>query len=137
ALAAQRSREAVSSARAALAHYRGDLLPDDPYEPWAVAARERLRRHALALLDLCAASAASAGDLDEAVRCLERAIEMAPDRRSATSARPGTCSPRAAAGPRGPWWRGPGGCSASSGSARPRPCSSWSSRFARHRVASA
>ena len=79
ALAAQRSREAVSSARAALAHYRGDLLPDDPYEPWAQAARERLRRHALALLDLCAASAASAGDLDEAVRCLERAIEMAPD----------------------------------------------------------
>jgi DNA-binding SARP family transcriptional activator len=78
-LAAQRSREAVSSARAALAHYRGDLLPDDPYETWAEAARERLRRHALALLDLCAASAASAGDLDEAVRCLERAIEMAPD----------------------------------------------------------
>jgi len=62
-----------------LAHYRGDLLPDDPYETWAEAARERLRRHALALLDLCAASAASAGDLDEAVRCLERAIEMAPD----------------------------------------------------------
>lgn len=79
ALAAQRSPEAVSSARAALAHYRGDLLPDDPYEPWAVAAREQLRRHALTLLDLCAASAAAAGDLDEAVRCLERAIEMAPD----------------------------------------------------------
>jgi len=79
ALAGQRSREAVSSARAALAYYRGDLLPDDPYEPWAVTVREQLRRHALALLDLCAASAAGAGDLDEAVRCLERAIEMAPD----------------------------------------------------------
>ncbi len=78
-LAAGRSREAVSAARAALSRYRGDLLPDDPYEPWAELARERLRRRALALLDLCAGSAAEVGDLDEAVRCLERAIELAPD----------------------------------------------------------
>ncbi|MGI9007550.1 MAG: tetratricopeptide repeat protein [Streptosporangiaceae bacterium] len=34
---------------------------------------------ALALLDLCAESAAAAGDLDEAVRCLARATELAPD----------------------------------------------------------
>jgi DNA-binding SARP family transcriptional activator/ATP/maltotriose-dependent transcriptional regulator MalT len=88
-LAAQRPGEAVSSARAALARYRGDLLPDDPYEPWAVMPRERLRRHALSLLDLCADSAASAGDLDEAVRCLERAIEIAPyeEERYLTAAR--------------------------------------------------
>ena len=78
-LAAGRSREAVSAARAALARYGGDLLPDDHYEPWAELPRERLRRQALSLLDLCAASAAQAGDLDEAVRCLERAIELAPD----------------------------------------------------------
>jgi DNA-binding SARP family transcriptional activator/ATP/maltotriose-dependent transcriptional regulator MalT len=79
ALAAGQPREAVSSARSALARYRGDLLPDDPYEPWAVLPRERLRRHALSLLDLCAAAAAGAGDLDEAVRCLDRAIEISPD----------------------------------------------------------
>jgi DNA-binding SARP family transcriptional activator/ATP/maltotriose-dependent transcriptional regulator MalT len=79
ALAAAQSREAVSAARAALARYRGDLLPEDQYEPWLEAPREQLRRQALALLDLCRASAAAAGDLDEAVRCLERAIELAPD----------------------------------------------------------
>ena len=79
ALAATQSREAVSAARAALARYRGELLPEDQYEPWAHAPREQLRRQALGLLDLCAQSAAAAGDLDEAVRCLERAIELAPD----------------------------------------------------------
>jgi DNA-binding SARP family transcriptional activator len=78
-LAAGGSREAVSAARAALARYGGDLLPADPYEPWAELPRQRLRNQALGLLDLCADWAARAGDLDEAVRCLERAIELAPD----------------------------------------------------------
>jgi DNA-binding SARP family transcriptional activator len=78
-LSAGGSREAVSAARAALARYGGDLLPDDPYEPWAELPRLRLRNHALGLLDLCADWAAQADDLDEAVRCLERAIELAPD----------------------------------------------------------
>ena len=78
-LAAAGSREAVSAARAALARYGGDLLPSDPYEPWAELPRQRLRNQALGLLDLCADWAARAGDLDEAVRCLERAIELAPD----------------------------------------------------------
>ncbi len=78
-LAAGGSREAVSAARAALARYGGDLLPGDPYEPWAELPRHRLRNQALGLLDLCADWAARAGDLDEALRCLERAIELAPD----------------------------------------------------------
>jgi DNA-binding SARP family transcriptional activator len=65
-------------ARAAIASYRGDLLPDDPYEPWAAGHRERLRRRALQLLDLCAEDAAARHDLDEACRFLERAIELAP-----------------------------------------------------------
>jgi LuxR family transcriptional regulator, maltose regulon positive regulatory protein len=78
-LAAGGSREAVSAARAALGRYSGDLLPGDPYEPWAELPRQRLRNQALELLDLCASWAARAGDLDEAVRCLERAIELAPD----------------------------------------------------------
>ncbi len=78
-LAAGRSREAVSAARAALSRYGGDLLPDDRYEAWAELPRERSRRQALALLDLCARSAAESGDFDEAVRCLERATELAPD----------------------------------------------------------
>ena len=48
------------------------------YESWAAMPRERLRRHALSLLDLCADAAAGAGELDEAVRCLVRATELAP-----------------------------------------------------------
>jgi DNA-binding SARP family transcriptional activator len=78
-LAAGGSREAVSAARAALARYGGDVLPDDPYEPWADLPRQRLRSQALGLLDLCAGWAADAGDLDEALRCLERAIDLAPE----------------------------------------------------------
>jgi DNA-binding SARP family transcriptional activator len=78
-LAAGGSREAVSAARAALARYGGDLLPTDPYEPWAELPRQRLRGQALGLLDLCADWAARAEDLDESVRCLERAIDLAPD----------------------------------------------------------
>jgi DNA-binding SARP family transcriptional activator len=78
-LAAGGSREAVSAARAALARYRGDLLPSDPYESWAELPRQRLRNQALGLLDLCADWAARAEDLDEAVRCLGRAIDLAPE----------------------------------------------------------
>jgi DNA-binding SARP family transcriptional activator/ATP/maltotriose-dependent transcriptional regulator MalT len=77
-LAAARSPRALTVARSALATYRGDLLPDDPYEPWATMPRERLRRHALSLLDICADAVAAIGDLDEAVRCLARAIDLAP-----------------------------------------------------------
>jgi DNA-binding SARP family transcriptional activator/ATP/maltotriose-dependent transcriptional regulator MalT len=78
ALAAARSPEAVSVARSALAIYRGDLLPDDPYESWTTMPRERLRRHAPSLLDVCADAATGVGDLDEAVRCLVRATDLAP-----------------------------------------------------------
>jgi DNA-binding SARP family transcriptional activator len=77
-LAATHSSRALTVARSALATYRGDLLPDDPYEPWATMPRERLRRHALSLLDICADAVAAIGDLDEAVRCLARAIDLAP-----------------------------------------------------------
>jgi ATP/maltotriose-dependent transcriptional regulator MalT/DNA-binding SARP family transcriptional activator len=77
-LAASHSPEAVSVARSALAIYRADLLPDDAYEPWATMPRERLRRHALSLLDICADAAAAIGDLDEAVRCLVRATDISP-----------------------------------------------------------
>jgi DNA-binding SARP family transcriptional activator/ATP/maltotriose-dependent transcriptional regulator MalT len=89
ALAATRSPESLSLARSALASYRGDLLPDDPYESWATMPRERLRRHALSLLDLCADAAAQVGDLDEAVRALVRATDIAPyeEERYLTAAR--------------------------------------------------
>jgi DNA-binding SARP family transcriptional activator len=72
------SRAGIALARAAIVRYRGDLLPDDPYEPWAAGPRERLRRRGLALLDLCARDAAAHHQLDEACRFLERAIDLAP-----------------------------------------------------------
>ena len=69
---------AVAVARAAIARYRGDVLPDDPYEPWAELPREHARRMMLQLLDLCADAAAERGDLDESRRVIERTIELAP-----------------------------------------------------------
>jgi DNA-binding SARP family transcriptional activator/ATP/maltotriose-dependent transcriptional regulator MalT len=70
---------AVALAGSAIARYRGDLLPDDPYEEWADAPREAARQSMLDLLDLCAEAAAERGDLDDARRWVQRAIEVAPD----------------------------------------------------------
>ncbi len=65
-------------ARQALAHYGGELLPDEQYEAFATAPRDRLRRRYLELLDVLAADARERGDLDEAIRLLDRAIEAEP-----------------------------------------------------------
>jgi DNA-binding SARP family transcriptional activator/ATP/maltotriose-dependent transcriptional regulator MalT len=66
----------LDRARAALALYSGEALPDERYEDWAAEPRERLRSRALGLLDLLAAAAERHGDVDEALRLLERAIEI-------------------------------------------------------------
>jgi DNA-binding SARP family transcriptional activator len=69
---------AVALARAAMARYRGDVLPDDLYADWARRPRDRARRTMLALLDLCADAAAARGDLDETRRVIELTIDLAP-----------------------------------------------------------
>jgi len=69
---------AVALARSAIARYRGELLPHDPYEEWAATPREAARRTALELLDLCASAAVERSDLDELRRLVERTIELAP-----------------------------------------------------------
>jgi len=69
---------ALPLARSAIARYRGDLLPDDPYEPWADEARETSKRAMLDVVDLCAAEAARRGDLDEARRMVQRSLELDP-----------------------------------------------------------
>lgn len=69
---------ALAWARSAIARYRGDVLPDDPYEEWTQALRESVRRTMLQLLDLCADSARVRGDLDELRRVLEMTIDFAP-----------------------------------------------------------
>jgi DNA-binding SARP family transcriptional activator/ATP/maltotriose-dependent transcriptional regulator MalT len=69
---------AAAVARSAIARYRGELLPEDPYVPWATGPRESARRLVLQLLDLCADAATSRGDLDEVRRVVEMTIDLAP-----------------------------------------------------------
>ena len=76
-------------ARSAAARYAGDLLPQNRYDDWAIAARERLRSRYLSLLDLLIADAESRRDVDEAIRLLARATDADPadDRRHMQAAR--------------------------------------------------
>jgi ATP/maltotriose-dependent transcriptional regulator MalT len=71
-------RRDAAGHRLALARYRGPLLPDDRYEPWAAAPRERLERLYVALLDAAASAAEAAGEHDEALRYIERALDADP-----------------------------------------------------------
>jgi DNA-binding SARP family transcriptional activator len=69
---------AVAIARSAISRYRGDVLPEDAYEPWADRPRDHARRTALELLDLCTDVATESGDLDEVCRVVSLAIDFAP-----------------------------------------------------------
>ncbi|HEV8064795.1 MAG TPA: BTAD domain-containing putative transcriptional regulator, partial [Acidimicrobiales bacterium] len=69
---------AAALARGAIARYRGDLLPDDPYEEWAEGPRRRAQAAVLGLLQLCADEAAARDDLDGLRRLIARSIELAP-----------------------------------------------------------
>jgi hypothetical protein len=71
-------RLAIALAHTAMARYRGDLLPDDPYADWASRPRERARQVMISLLDLCADDAVERGDLDELRRVMEQSIEVSP-----------------------------------------------------------
>ncbi|HTW97972.1 MAG TPA: BTAD domain-containing putative transcriptional regulator [Acidimicrobiales bacterium] len=65
-------------ARSAIARYSGELLPDDRYAEWAAVPRERLDRLFVAVVETAARAARATGDLDEAIRCNEAAIEREP-----------------------------------------------------------
>jgi DNA-binding SARP family transcriptional activator len=65
---------APDRARTALGLYTGELLPDDRYEAWAAEPRELARARVLRLLDALVARAEADGDVDEALRLLERGI---------------------------------------------------------------
>ena len=62
----------------ALALYRGDLLPEDRFEPWAEDPRERLRMRFHNLLLIEAATLERRGDLDAAIDALERLAASDP-----------------------------------------------------------
>lgn len=72
------ARRAAILARAALARYRGELLPDDRLEDWTAAARERLQIRYVEILDLLASDAEGHAEIDEAARLIQRAIEAEP-----------------------------------------------------------
>lgn len=61
---------------AALALYRGDLLPQDGPAEWAVERREHFRREAVEAATIVAEDALASGDLDEAIRVCRRGLEL-------------------------------------------------------------
>ncbi len=63
-----------AACRAALAHYGGDYLPDEPYAEWVVTRREELRTRRQALLLHLARLSGAVGDLEEAERCLRAVL---------------------------------------------------------------
>src|SRR6266702_3942943 len=84
--AARRARDAEAY-RSALAVYRGDLLPDDPYEEWAIGRREELRRTFVAASLELAELLEARAELDEAALVLGRVIAVEPANEQAHRAR--------------------------------------------------
>ena len=62
----------------ALELYCGGLLPDDPYEDWAIAPREELQSEFAALLDERAGLLEARGELEGAVRAAQRLVAVEP-----------------------------------------------------------
>ena len=78
ALAGDPEGDGSVAARRAFELYAGDLLPDDRYEPWTEPMRERAWDLNVRLLDLVAEEVEAKGELDQALRFLERAIDADP-----------------------------------------------------------
>ncbi|HTX62421.1 MAG TPA: BTAD domain-containing putative transcriptional regulator, partial [Acidimicrobiales bacterium] len=79
ALSATDPTAAAALARGAVVHYRGELLPDDPYAEWAEVPREAAKRTVLELLELLTNVATAHGDLDGTRWAVERAVDLAPE----------------------------------------------------------
>jgi DNA-binding SARP family transcriptional activator len=69
---------AARTARAALDHYSGELLPGDRYADWATGARESVARSHLRLLDRLVDDAIAGGRTGEALVLLDRLAEADP-----------------------------------------------------------
>ncbi len=74
---ARRSREPADY-HAALAHYAGELLPDDLYEEWSSAPREILRESFLQVLVELARLLLARGEQDDALAALHQVLAVAP-----------------------------------------------------------
>lgn len=67
----------------ALRLYTGDLLPDDPYEPWSLTPRKHLKDMYLDLLLDVATIQVRQGEVDAAITALQRLVVMDPAREEA------------------------------------------------------
>ena len=74
---------ASGDATGALGLFRGDLLPDDRFEPWAEERRELFRMQLFRLALGLAAELEQGEDLGRASWVLERAVELDPDNEEA------------------------------------------------------
>lgn len=75
--AAQRTGDLAAYTRA-LDRYQGELLPEDRYEDWTLAPRERLRERYLTLLGALAARHEATGDWSGAIVALQRVVQAEP-----------------------------------------------------------
>jgi len=67
----------LKHAAAALAEYRGDLLPSG-YDDWLLEARAELKRQCVDLCDLLCAARTRAGDLAQAADAVRRRLQLEP-----------------------------------------------------------
>ena len=77
AMAADDDADARAHASAAIARYRGELMPGS-YEDWLVELRAELEQRCVDLLDLLSAARASADDLTRALDAARRRIQLRP-----------------------------------------------------------
>jgi DNA-binding SARP family transcriptional activator len=83
-VAAGRADEAIADFERATALYRGDLLdPEDRYEPWAEAPRERWRAAQVGLLVDLSRLRASRAEYEQAAASMRAAVTLDPARESA------------------------------------------------------
>ncbi len=74
----RRDPDALSMLRAALAEYRGEALPDEPYEPWAQALRSSVSATYATLLRATAERAVVLGDSLLASDTMRQLVELDP-----------------------------------------------------------
>lgn len=67
----------IEHAGAAIAEYRGDLLPST-YDDWLVDARATVKRQCLELCDLVSAAQVRAGNLAQAAQAVRRRLQLEP-----------------------------------------------------------
>lgn len=73
-----RWREAHAALQTAADLYRGDYLEDEPYSDWCRRRRTQLRETLFEVLVTMGRLLSSAGDVDAAIRCYRRILELDP-----------------------------------------------------------